>query len=736
MRRNNMTRYALPGVLLALIMAVCLVTFAEAAPAAPIDTVLTQPNGTTFIARQWGDEWQNGYETKEGYTILQLDDGWWVYAGTVDGKALTPALLENETMVVGQVSPDDLTPYLRPQAVLTPTSMQTLMVNHDPMTPNTGTQPVLVLLVSFSDRSGTYTAANFASSMFGASNSVKDFYLDSSFNQLTLAAATETYGTANDGVIGWLNLGYPHPNTGASTSTANQTIVKNALIAADPYVNYASFDTDGNGYISNKELHLVVVVAGYEYSMTGSPAPSIWAHRWNLNNVTPPMLDGKILGDYNYSGGYAQFGEIHSDSVNPQHQATIGVMAHELGHDLTWPDLYDTDNSSEGVGNWSIMGSGSWNYVTTLGDSPAMPDAWLKWYQGWIAPTAVNGTLTGASFAQAESNAKAYLLRPNPGGVDWNFYITSGMGEYFLVENRQKTGYDAGLPGCGLLIWHIDESVAYNNSANANEYHPLIKLIEADGLNQLVTKVNRGDPGDPFPGSTVNRTFTYSSTPNSRLYSGADSLATVTNISTTCAATMTADLAYTGAVTSFLQYLPVVMGGMMVVPTDPIRNGTFEAGADGNWTEYSTHGWSLITQTLASSVTPHAGTWAAWLGGDYDDTSQLTQAGISLVGVRYLHYWYWIASADVCGYDYARVKVNGTPIKSYDLCTTNSTGGWVQEVLDLNSYIGTSISLQFEVTTDASDNSNFFLDDVSITTSALPVSSTPSEIIIGAADPK
>ncbi len=600
-----MNRYVLPGILLALIMAACLVTYAEAAPAAPTDTVLTQPDGTTFIARQWGDEWQNGFETKEGYTILQLEDGWWVYAGMADGKSLTPALLDNETMVVGQANPEGLTPYLRPQAIITPTSMQTMLLNNDPRTPNTGTQPVLVLLASFSDRSGTYTATNFASSMFGASNSVKDFYLDSSFNQLTLGPATETYGTVNDGVIGWLNLGYSHPNTGASTSTANQTIVKNALIAADSYVNYASFDTDGNGYISNKELHIVVVVAGYEYSMTGSPAPSIWAHRWNLNNVTPPTLDGKILGEYNYNGGYAQFGEIHSDSVNPQHQATIGIMAHELGHDLTWPDLYDTDNSSEGVGEWSIMGSGSWNFITTWGDSPAMPDAWLKWYQGWISPTAVNGTLTGASIGQAETNAKAYLLRPNPGGVDWNFYVTSGTGEYFLLENRQKTGYDAGLPGCGLLIWHIEESVIADNNANTNENHPLVKLIEADGLNQLVTAANRGDTGDPFPGSTNNRNFTYSTTPNSRLYNGADSLVTVTNVSTTCAATMTADLSYTGTVTlAHSQFLPVVMGGVVtstVLWEQTISSTDTNAYVDQYFPDYSTSSTFLADDFLVGA---------------------------------------------------------------------------------------------------------------------------------------
>jgi len=597
-----MNRYVLPGVLLALIMAACLVTYAEAAPAAPIDLTITQPDATTFLARKWGDEWQNGYETKDGFTILQLESGWWVYAGAVESKSVTPALVNDKYLVVGQAAPDGLMPHLRPQAVITPTSMQTLLSNDDPKTPNIGSQPVLVLLTSFSDRNGTYTAANFASSIFGASNSVKDFYLDSSFNQLTLTAATETHGTSNDGVVGWLNLGYNHPNTQASTISANQTIVKNALIAADLYVNYANYDTDGNGYISNKELHIVVVVAGYEYSYDNS-TPSVWAHRWNLNNVTPPVLDGKTLGDYYNDGGYAQFGEIHGD-----HQATIGIMAHELGHDLTWPDLYDTDGSSDGVGNWSIMGGGSWNYVTIYGDSPAMPDAWLKWYQGWITPTAVSGTLAGASLGQAETNAKAYLLRPNPSGVDWNFYVTSGVGEYFLVENRQKTGYDTGLPGCGLLIWHIDESVISDNSANANQNHPLVKLIQADGLNELLlgdsADSERGDTGDPYPGSTANRNFTYSTTPNSRLYSGADSLATVTNVSTTCAATMTADLAYTGAVTTYQQYLPVVMGGVptaTVLWEQTISSTNTDVYADQYFTDYSTSSTFLADDFLVSA---------------------------------------------------------------------------------------------------------------------------------------
>lgn len=793
---NHIFRFAV--IFFTLALAAVWTTTALAAPAAPIDLTITQPDGTTFVARQWGDEWSNGFETKAGYTVLQDTDGWWVYAIPTQDGSLSPSFQDNAgRLVVGSVAPLNLPLHTRPQgSFIPPDALPTRMDS-----PNLGTQRTLVLLASFSNRAGTYTAADFATTIFGASNSVKDFYLKASFDQLTLSPATESNGTANDGVIGWLNLGYAHPNTGGSTGIANQSIVKNALIAADPFINYASYDTNSDGYISLNELHIVVVVAGYENSYDWS-TPNIWAHRWTLDNVGPPTLDGKVLGAYAHNGGYAQFGEIHGN-----HQATMGVIAHELGHDLTWPDLYDIDDTSEGVGKWSIMGAGSWNATDSnpAGSTPAFPDAWLKWYQSWITPSAVNGTSSGAAINQAETNPTAFLLRPNPGGVNWNFQTASGTGEFFLVENRQLTSYDAGLPGCGLVIWHIDESVTYTNSANSNENHPLIKVIEADGLNELHNNINRGDAGDPFPGTEANRTFNSSSNPNSNLYSGAGSQVAVTNISD-CAATMTANLTYG---ISFVQsvYLPIVLRPTMpnVLPVannqsvttskntaiaitltasdansdpltwtivsnplhgalsgsgpnriytpttnyvgsdsftfkvndgtgdsnvatisitvtstavNPIRNGDFEGGADGNWTESSTGGWDIITQSFPGDVTPHSGSWAAWLGGDYDDISSLQQSGIALSGVRYLHFWYWIASEDICGFDFGKVFVNGTEKLSFTLCGTNDTAGWVEGVLDLNSYMGTTISLEFRATTDESLNSNFFIDDVSITAAA------------------
>jgi hypothetical protein len=127
--------------------------------------------------------------------------------------------------------------------------------------------------------------------------------------------------------------------------------------------------------------------------------------------------------------------------------------------------------------------------------------------------------------------------------VDWVFYSHSGTGEYFLIENRQKIGFDQGLPGSGLLIWHVAETAPYNNTANQNEDGlRLVDLMDADGLNHLDNHVNRGDTGDSFPGSTDKRTFSDDTNPSAHLYSGANSLCSVSSIGNS-GNTMTASLA-------------------------------------------------------------------------------------------------------------------------------------------------------------------------------------------------
>ena len=118
-------------------------------------------------------------------------------------------------------------------------------------------------------------------------------------------------------------------------------------------------------------------------------------------------------------------------------------------------------------------------------------------------------------------------------------------GQYFLVENRQQIGFDAYLPGSGLLIWHIDESYPDNRyewwpeAAGSNHY--AVALEQADGLFELERNLDCGDAGDCFPGRAGNNTFTAHSRPSSDTYSGARTGVTVRNISAS-GLTMYADL--------------------------------------------------------------------------------------------------------------------------------------------------------------------------------------------------
>jgi hypothetical protein len=161
-----------------------------------------------------------------------------------------------------------------------------------------------------------------------------------------------------------------------------------------------------------------------------------------------------------------------------------------------------------------------------------------------------------------------------------------------------------------------------------------------------------------------------------------------------------------------------------------ILNGGFESGAT-NWTIFSTHGWSVITTTFPTGVTPHGGSYAAWLGGDYSDISYVQQQVTISAGAPYLVYWQWIASADSCGWDFGGVVVNGTTVNVYDLCTTTNTGGWVTHSVNLSAYAGQTVTLQIRVETDSSVNSNLFVDDVALQATASASGPMPADTPFG-----
>src|SRR5262249_5214874 len=143
----------------------------------------------------------------------------------------------------------------------------------------------------------------------------------------------------------------------------------------------------------------------------------------------------------------------------------IGVLTHELGHALDLPDLYDLDDSngaSLGVGVWCLMGLGGLGGDLESPSRPMNLGRLAKIRLGWEAPDVVIAGRQPAHFLAAESSPAAHQIRIN-------------SDEYYLIENRQRLGFDAGAPGSGLIIWRINEQVIdqqlKNNRVNDDETH-------------------------------------------------------------------------------------------------------------------------------------------------------------------------------------------------------------------------------------------------------------------------
>ncbi|MBI5657495.1 MAG: hypothetical protein HZC44_12055 [Geobacter sp.] len=212
-------------------------------------------------------------------------------------------------------------------------------------------QSVLVVLVEFNDVTHTYSATSPEKSFFSDNTkSVSNFYNKISSGNFIINRATDDYPIQNNnnGIIGWINLEQNHPNCmNFSNTPCYQSLVTTAFQAIGPYIDLAKFDTNIDGIISRDELSVIFVIAGYELaahdaesSITG---PFVYAHQYVLD--TPVILNGKQISNY------ALFGEKHDD-----HQATIGVIVHELGHlMLRLPDLYDITKTSKGAGPFDFI---------------------------------------------------------------------------------------------------------------------------------------------------------------------------------------------------------------------------------------------------------------------------------------------------------------------------------------------------------------------------------------------
>ena len=160
-----------------------------------------------------------------------------------------------------------------------------------------------------------------------------------------------------------------------------------------------------------------------------------------------------------------------------------------------------------------------------------------------------------------------------------------------------------------------------------------------------------------------------------------------------------------------------------------------------SWTQSSTKGYALICTTTSCGASPaaaHSGSYFSWLAGANSEASQISQAVTLPAGQKTtLSFWNRITSTDTCGYDYGYVRVvaNGTTtnVKTFNLCTSTQTSGWVKTTVDLSSYAGQTVTLVIRATADSTQISSFFVDDANLVSGSTCVAAADAPQVEAAA---
>ncbi|KEO83441.1 M6 family metalloprotease domain-containing protein [Tumebacillus flagellatus] len=399
-----------------------------------------------------------------------------------------------------------------------------------------------------------------------------DRTLHNYYNQISYGKLNVTTQDSPENV-NWVTAPHPYSyyfgNTGSLPTSPNdynangfgdyphnvQGLVEDVLKAADAQIDFSKYAVNG-------EVPGVFIIhegTGGEWS---ADPQQFWSHKWDLDEVTSDggqtyvqkngiILDGVKVSKYSMEpelgGNLSGFdGESSYDPslVSGPFAPAVGVYAHEFGHILGLPDLYDYGYDSEGVGAWSVMAGGSWarypNYLQYNGNTPVQLDAWNRYFAGLADAVEINNQ-NSLTIPSASNTNKVYKYTVNG---------THGT-EYFLLENRQLQGYDLGLSRYGgvktgqlnknmhgLVVYHVDDNVLQRNfwrpdegqDANpnrmaynpvdaytgTNEWHYGVGIIQADGKFDLENNVNAGDAGDVFPGTSGNTSLQF----NKNFYSG------------------------------------------------------------------------------------------------------------------------------------------------------------------------------------------------------------------------
>jgi M6 family metalloprotease-like protein len=478
----------------------------------------TQPDGTPLVLVGTGNQFEAVFETPDGYTVvLNPGTGWYHYAElSTDKTTLRPTGPRVDT-----APPASLPRHLRTtraaaaararaaadgdgtrqrwqerrdekKALRRMRASATGDVQGAPPLPAVPSGDVtgLCLLVQFPDVPGTISQQevdNYCNQPgytgFGNNGSVFDYYVKNSANRLRYRNLVAPYFTAAHNRAHYTDENIPYPQRAKELINEALTHLKASGF------DFSPLTTDGSGFV----FALNVFYAG---PTVNNWSKGLWPHASALGTAFQASPTKK-LRDYQIT--------------NMGTQLTLRTFCHESGHMVCdFPDLYDYGGEGNGVGHYCLMCFGGND------KNPVEVSAYLKNEAGWATSLT---TMQPSTTYALPAGSNDFLIHPK------------NAAEYFILENRQRTGRDAALPDAGLAIWHVDENGSNNNEQMTPSLHYELSLEQADGQFNLEKRNNGGDAGDLFDAAASSPRFGINTLPDSRWWDGTDSGLEITAIS-------------------------------------------------------------------------------------------------------------------------------------------------------------------------------------------------------------